>query len=356
MRHAAHQGRSRLMIQRAFRVTAWLAGALIVCVFGALVVFRGLAVVRELDGVSRHAPASGRFVPTPLGHVFIQEAGPEAGPAVLLVHGTAAWSEIWRPTLDALAGRGFRGIAVDLPPFGFSEKSLASTYEPEEQGRVLAAVLAALDLRDVVLVGHSFGARATLEALLSSPARVRALVLVDAALGLDVPADVQPPLPLRALLAFEPLRSALVASTLTNPLLTARLLQSLIRDPADATPEAVAMLQRPMTVRHSTRIAGNWLERFLVPSGRPASQQPETYGRLHLPVLLLWGDSDTVTPLPQAQRLHALLPQARLQVLPDVGHIPHLEDAAAFNSALLGFLVNYGPGPATAGSTRNGTE
>ena len=54
-----------------------------------------------------------------------------------------------------------------------------------------------------------------------------------------------------------------------------------------------------------------------------------------MPVTILWGDKDTVTPLEQAHDLKGLLPQAKLTILPGLGHIPQIEGPAAFNDALL---------------------
>ena len=54
-----------------------------------------------------------------------------------------------------------------------------------------------------------------------------------------------------------------------------------------------------------------------------------------MPTLILWGESDSVTPLPQGQQLAKLLPDATLVTLPGIGHIPQLEDAATFNPLLV---------------------
>ena len=54
-----------------------------------------------------------------------------------------------------------------------------------------------------------------------------------------------------------------------------------------------------------------------------------------MPVTLLWGDLDTITPPAQAKALEALLPRRRLVMLQGVGHIPQIEDVAAFNGALM---------------------
>ena len=122
---------------------------------------------------------------TSSGGVFVQEKGPPDGIPVVLFHGTAAWSELWWRTSDALAARDFRVIALDLPPFGFSDRP--GTYTRRDQAARINEVLGALKAGPAIIVGHSFGAGAATELVMRYPERTRALVLVDAALGLTAP-------------------------------------------------------------------------------------------------------------------------------------------------------------------------
>jgi pimeloyl-ACP methyl ester carboxylesterase len=124
-------------------------------------------------------------VPTGSGHVFVQEKGPAGGVPAVLLHGTAAWSELWRHTIDALAAAGFRVIALDLPPFGFSDRP--GSYTRGDQAARVNDVLDQLKADPAIIVGHSFGAGAATELVMRYPDRTRALVLVDAALGLTSP-------------------------------------------------------------------------------------------------------------------------------------------------------------------------
>jgi pimeloyl-ACP methyl ester carboxylesterase len=243
------------------------------------------------------------------------------------------------------AAAGFHAVALDLPPFGYSQRPDRPRYGKQEQGRRIAALLDAMRLERPVLVGHSFGGGPTVEAVLAAPERVRAVVLVDAALGIrEAGQPPSPgPLPARALLAAGPLRDSVVAAFLTNPRFTRRLLQSFVADPAVATDARVAVYQRPLAVRGTTRAFGQWLPALVLPDPLAASEDPGVYARLRLPVVALWGDRDTITPLAQGQRLVGLVPGARLVVLPGIGHIPQIEDAEAFNRALVGVLGGLEP-------------
>jgi pimeloyl-ACP methyl ester carboxylesterase len=260
---------------------------------------------------------------------------------VVFVHGTGAWSEIWRGTMRSLAARGYRAIALDMPPFGFTERPASADYGDEAQARRILGALDALGLERVTLVGHSFGGRPTMEATFLAPERVGALVLVDAALGLQQSPDAAPPAPspmLRAALGVRPVRNAIVASTLTNPLLTHRLLKSLISDTSAASPDRVRMLQRPFVVEGTTARFGEWLLPFATTSERSLATDRARYATLGMPTLVIWGTTDAITPIAQGRDVARLVPGARLVELPDVGHIPAIEAPAAFDAALLRFL------------------
>lgn len=322
-------------ILRALGVLA--AGILCVSTL-ALVAFSWQAGRREVRAAVEAAPPGGRYVRAGDVDLFVQEAGPADGPAVLFIHGTGAWSEAWRSPMSALAERGLHAIALDLPPFGFSQRPAEPRYGKLDQGRRIVALLDAMKIGRVVLVGHSFGGGPTVEAALLDPRRVQALVLVDAALGLpERPRRDGKRTLLDRLLAMPQPRDALVATFLTNPMFTRKLLQGFIDDTARATDEWVALYRRPLVVRGTSEAVGAWLPALMGTSSGAASEQPASYKALSMPVLLIWGERDRITPLAQGERLKQLLPSARLAVMKNVGHIPQIEDPAAFNALLAEF-------------------
>ena len=156
------------------------AAGLALLVFAALVGFRLASQARETASRVDAAPATGQFVTAADVGIYVQEAGPANGVPLVLIHGLAAWSETWRPTIDALAQAGYRVVAIDLPPFGYSFRPASGDYSTEAQAKRIVGVLDALKIQSAVLIGHSFGARATVQAAMRVPQRVRALVLVCA--------------------------------------------------------------------------------------------------------------------------------------------------------------------------------
>lgn len=317
------------MVSSILRWSARGLFALLVLLILIITSFRLAASIRETGTRAELAPRTGDLVPTRSGAVFVQQKGPVDGTPVVLFHGTAAWSELWRRTSEALAAAGFHVIALDLPPFGFSDRP--GSYTRQDQAARINDVLAALKAPPAIIVGHSFGAGAATELVMRHPERARGLVLVDAALGLtappsDAPSVVQP----------KWIREILVSLTITNPVATTALLKSMIARKERALPEYVAILQRPLTQRNSTPDIADWLYYFLGSDTAAASADRTAYARMKIPVAILWGDKDTITPVEQALDLRTLLPQdTRLTLLPGLGHIPQIEDPDMFNDALL---------------------
>jgi pimeloyl-ACP methyl ester carboxylesterase len=317
------------------RATLAVCTLLIITAGAVLVTFRWQAHARETTRRAEAAPSRGRFLRAADVEIFVQELGPPGAPVVLFVHGMGAWSELWRETLAATAAAGFRAVAMDLPPFGYSERPARDAYGRQHQARRILGVIDALDVRQATLVGHSFGGGPTMEAVLLAPQRVRSLVLADAAIGLDAEAGGGgAALVLRA----RSLRNALVASTVTNPLLTRRLLAMFVANPGAVTEARVQVLQAPLVVQGATDAFGDWLLDFLTSREVALSADADSYRALALSTLVIWGDLDTTTPLAQGQRLAQLIAGAELAVMPGVGHMPQIEDAAQFNRLLLTFL------------------
>ena len=118
-----------------------------------------------------------RRVLRPLGVHFIDEG---AGPAVLLIHGNPTWCFLWRKVIARLVPEGVRVIAPDLLGFGLSDKPRkVSTYSVAMQIEAVVALVAALELEDVTLVGQDWGGPVAAGVARARPTRVHGLVLAN---------------------------------------------------------------------------------------------------------------------------------------------------------------------------------
>ena len=122
-------------------------------------------------------PAGAQFVTAPDGVRIAYETRGEGPTALVFVHGWSCDRSYWRAQLASFARR-YRVVAVDLAGHGESGLGRAS-YTIGAFGDDVAAVVRALGLRRVVLIGHSMGGSAIAEAARRLPGRVAGLVLVE---------------------------------------------------------------------------------------------------------------------------------------------------------------------------------
>jgi pimeloyl-ACP methyl ester carboxylesterase len=329
--------------------------AVILAVLVAIILF--FSVQSELrESKTRHetVPSTGRFVQAGDLELFIQEMGPEDGQVILFIHGTAAWSGLWRETMTPLAEAGYRCIAIDIPPFGFSERPATPSYGNADQAKRIVALMDELAIQRAILFGHSFGGGATMETALMIPERIDALILLDVGalnLNLQPKPNTSPPTAMELFLGTPAVRNPVLAATATNPLFTRRLISAMLFDPADATDEKIEVIQKPLVLEDSTNTLGDWLNEVLGPQEISLTTDPMNYQSLDMPALIVWGDHDTIIPLQEGKYLQSILPNAELVVMQGVNHIPHLEDPDTLMEIVLEFL-DRSVTPALPGTVR----
>lgn len=316
----------RPWVARAGAAVLRLALAFLLFILVLLLILRAAASLREQDVAP---PKETVRFQTPLGGVAARVSGPANGPPIILVHGTAAWSGFWSEIATHLAQRGWRVVAIDLPPFGWSDHDAAGRYDRVSQAKRLSAVAAALGKPPIIL-GHSFGAGSVTELALRHPEQLRGVVLVDAALGeLDPKSETTTAKALK----FNPLAQVTAAAAITNPNAVEPFLRSMIYR-KDQAHKRIPVLREPMQRSGTTSAYAAWLPNLLTKQDGAWSRESAKLSAIEVPVALIWGARDSVTPLPQGQRIAALTHARALRVLPSVGHIPHIEDPQRFEVAL----------------------
>lgn len=314
----------------------YIFGFLFILILAAGMTLLGLrlaAVVREAGLMPQRLPEEGRIVETDLGPIYVEELGPETGPVLLLLHGSVGWSRMWRPTQEALAAEGYRAIAFDMPPMGWSFRDPGKDYSRQTQAARLLALTRALGVRPI-LVAHSFGAGAAAEAAMLDPQAFAGMVVVSGAIGLDSHLTEKTlPWPM----GNPSVREFAVSATVTNPYAMGPLLRLFLHRKEAATDAVLAMLNRPGTRPGTTAAIADWLPSLLVPPKDALSTRAKSWEALTLPLAFVWGDSDTTTPLEQGEAL-ARLTDAPLFILQEVGHIPQIEAPGDFQATLIAVL------------------
>ena len=253
---------------------------------------------------------------------------------------TGAAGGIGRALVELAVAAGEAVIAVDLPPFGFSDRQ-DGDYSRIRQARRINALAAAMNLRNYLMVGHSYGGGVALEAALGDAAgerRLAGLVLVCAVVNLLAEGESEAPKAAPALLTVPIVSDALVAGTIGNPLLTATLARRFMHRKEGLTARDVEILQRPMARRGNGKAMLAWLTQFLAEDDAPLSRHAEKVRQLAVPVSLVWGEEDMVTPIAGGEALAAEINPRAFFRLKGIGHMPQLEDRDGFAGVLLDAL------------------
>ncbi|MDQ3863181.1 MAG: alpha/beta fold hydrolase [Actinomycetota bacterium] len=256
------------------------------------------------------------------------------GLPLVLLHGAGDNSLDWRWVLPALA-REHRVYAPDLP--GSSDSARPATdYSPAFFERFVAAFVEALGTGAATFVGNSLGGLIALRLALSEPARVRALILVDGAgLGsavnplftsVNIPLLGEAPMPFWRTRAGAYQRAwGRTALLFTHPPRSV---------PRQWLAEQCRLAQSPGYLEAHLSV----LRAIVSPLGQ-REVLVDRLPSLKIPTLVVWGERDRVFPQSQAREAVTHLPEGSLSLIPDCGHMPHVECPDRFLGALDGFLL-----------------
>ncbi len=245
------------------------------------------------------------------------------GPPLVLVHGAAVDSRMWRPQLTALADE-FAVVAWDEPGAGRSS-DVPADFALADYANCLAALIVALDLGPAHVAGLSWGGTVALELYRHHPELVATLLLVDTYAGWK---GSLPAAEVRA--RVDGVRRMLAAADhLFDPTLPGLFAGD---PPAEFVPllEEMAAAVRPGSMRTALLVMAEADQRDLLP-------------RIAVPTLLIWGELDARSPLTVARQFEQAIPDAKLVVIPGAGHVSNLEQPEPFNDAVREFCRAHSP-------------
>jgi pimeloyl-ACP methyl ester carboxylesterase len=264
------------------------------------------------------------------GHVNYVEMG--EGPPLVFVHGLAGCWQNWLENIPHFA-RSHRVIAVDLFGFGESEMPHWEISIPG-YGRFVDAFLGEIGIERCALVGNSMGGFISAETAISHPSRVEKLVLVDAAGG-------------PTLREWHQRRKAVLTrgARLSHPITVRTLAQ---RDYIIRRPRLRRLLLH-MIAAHPDRLAPELIYEVASGGGKPGFLDAlfaiadydfwERIPQIACPTLIVWGKDDRIVPVKDGYEYAGLIPESRLVLFEDTGHVPMLERPARFNAVLEKFLA-----------------
>lgn len=299
------------------RKLSWVFGVplLLLLAGGTLFWARPVAFFHEVIAMRfRLSGAESRWATVEGYHIHYYVAGPEAGPAVVLVHGLGGRSDDWVNLAPYLTRAGYRVYLPDLPGFGQSEQPSNFSYSVPDQASFVNAFLDALGLKQVDLGGWSMGGWIVQIAATQRPEGVRKLMLFDSA-GLYIKLDWD---------------TALFTPT------TAEQVEKLDALLMPHPPHVPGFVARDI-LRESNRRA--WVIHRAMDSmltGRDTTEK--ILPQLKMPVLIVWGKVDQIIPLSAGLTMHALIPQSQFEVVPGCGHLAPNQCAGQMGPKVVAFL------------------
>jgi pimeloyl-ACP methyl ester carboxylesterase len=258
----------------------------------------------------------------PLAH---REAGStSAGIPLVLLHAFPLSSAMWLEQREILGAR-WRVITPDQRGFGGSPLGDDAPSLGECADDVLA-LLDRLELESVVLGGLSMGGYVAMELLRRAPERVSVLLLADTKASADSAEAKHGRLGTAE--AVEREGTAALGETLLPVLLGAATLKR--------RPSVAGRVRALISAAPAPAVA--WASRAM-------AARPDSFDVLRttdVPALVVVGEQDALSPVDQAQEMVDALPQGRLAVVPETGHLSAIEDPEAFGAAVTGFLEELG--------------
>jgi pimeloyl-ACP methyl ester carboxylesterase len=276
-----------------------------------------------------------KTIKTPSGPLRLAVIEKGQGRPILLLHGFATSSYTWHAIMPELA-KAHRVIAVDLRGFGASDKPLDDHYSIEDQASAIEAFIVQENLRDLTIVGHSFGGGVTLTLALKAgqerQPRIRNIVLVDTI-------AYRQPVPVFFKLLQVPVVGE-VGMTLVPPeVQAAQGLRLAYYDRDKISAQDVAEYANTLYSPAAKHALTKTVERIIPDNIDDIAGR---YKTIKMPALILWCEQDRVVPVYIGRRLHEDMRTSELTIFTHCGHMPQEEKPEDTTGAIQAFLRRNG--------------
>lgn len=292
-------------------------------VLTAAIALAVMALITQVGvtALERAYPPQGKFIDVKGARLHVLELGPThaTGMPIVLIHGATSSLETMRKPLGDRLAKDHRVILIDRPGLGWSTRDRVEDSTPAIQARMIDEVLGKLGVDRAILVGHSWAGSLMPQMAMEHPRRVAGIVMLSP-VAYPWPGGVG----VFNQIAVIPVVGPLLAYTITLPLGMFMVdggikyvfsPQTAPENYVDAT--AVRMVLRPRVFLNNAR--------DLTTLKAEMVKQSPNYPSIKIPVTIVTGDADkTVSTDIHSRPFAAAVPQTKLVVLPNGGHMPQV--------------------------------
>ena len=247
---------------------------------------------------------------------------------IVLIHGTGSSLHTWNDWTKQLTKTN-RVIRMDLPAFGLTGPNKNADYSIKNYTNFIHHFLDKINVEKFHLAGNSLGGNIAWNYAAEYPKRVEKLVLVDAS-GLPT----NKPQPAIFKMAKTPILNSLFLFV-TPKVFIKKNMEEVYVDNAKITDKLITRYHK-MSLRTGNRQA--FIDRAKIDFKLGTNSNLEKLKSIKIPTLLIWGAKDNWIPLDNGKRMDSLLPNSKLVVLENSGHVPMEENPEESLAVLKDFL------------------
>ena len=225
------------------------------------------------------------------------------GKPLLILHGWGSSSEKWQKIGELLAQKRVKVIIPDLPGFGNSDKP-PTAWNLDNYCDFVEEFVKALNLDKFYLLGHSFGGELAVKYSLRFPEKINKLFLLDA--------------------------SCIRTRDFKKKLLY--IISKIFRIFSFSSFLRKAFYRFVVGKSDYLSVEGVMRDTYLKVIAEDLSG---VLSQIKIPTVIIWGEKDDITPLNDARIISQRIKNSRLEIIPDVGHNPHLENPEELSKLII---------------------
>jgi pimeloyl-ACP methyl ester carboxylesterase len=316
------------MFRKLLRLFGWLLGSVLV-----LLIVLGIAFYQKDQSpeevYKKYALASSQQIA--IGGVqlhYSDEGNRLDSTPLLLIHGTSSSLRTWDGVTAQLKSQ-YRIIRFDLPGFGLTGPNPNRDYSTIYYNQVIDSLLTALHVSRVIIVGNSLGGSIATQYAIYQPAKVRGLVLVDAA-------GLPPAKKTTGAIGFK-----LAQMPVINRLLTIITPRELVKKSLQDAYGDIGKVTDSLTTQYFDMLTREGNRQALIDRMRQGWQVTDSnfLTKVEAPTLIVWGSKDRLIPVENAELFQQKIKNSQVHIWDNLGHVPMEEDPVAFSDILRKWVI-----------------